>query len=244
MIAFMCLCGIIQTNIGLRKKTTWIVIVLMITTLIFRAYYILMLMFFITIHSYQFLLKPKSRLGKLSIVAVIFCIYLLFLTILRRFDPDIYKQFYYLRSIGRIDKYNTAIKPILSIIGSSDILLAVDSMIIMLRMMFPIELLFIKNSVSLFSNLLIVVYQIIVSFVIIKNTLMWSKISDNKKITLECFYAFLIMSAIFEPDFGSWMRHESVMLPIMLILADISQRRVSFRIGRISSHFNARRKMM
>ena len=34
------------------------------------------------------------------------------------------------------------------------------------------------------------------------------------------YYAFLLGSATFEPDFGSWIRHEAVLFPILLILMD------------------------
>ena len=41
---------------------------------------------------------------------------------------------------------------------------------------------------------------------------------DNRTIGLFLYLAFLLCSAAFEPDFGSWARHESVTLPILLLI--------------------------
>ena len=58
---------------------------------------------------------------------------------------------------------------------------------------------------------------------VIKVTLNYKKISDIRRISLYIYFAFLLGSATFEPDFGSWIRHEAVLFPILLILMDINK---------------------
>lgn len=42
--------------------------------------------------------------------------------------------------------------------------------------------------------------------------------SNTRTIALYLYLAYLLCSAMFEPDFGSWLRHESAALPIILLL--------------------------
>ena len=49
-------------------------------------------------------------------------------------------------------------------------------------------------------------------------------IKTNNKIKMYAIYlfvGFLFASATFEPDFGSWVRHEAVALPVIILMADL-----------------------
>ena len=41
---------------------------------------------------------------------------------------------------------------------------------------------------------------------------------DTRTIALYTYLAFLLCSAMFEPDFGSWLRHQSVAFPIIIYI--------------------------
>lgn len=43
-------------------------------------------------------------------------------------------------------------------------------------------------------------------------------VAQTRTIALYLYLAFLLCSAMFEPDFGSWLRHESVAIPIILMM--------------------------
>ena len=221
MMIFCGFCYAIRRHSSVNKKMFSLFILIILTTALFRAYYILMLMFLIILHMFFFVIKPQTTRGKSLILLAIVSGYLLFLIVAKYVDINIYNQLYYLKSDARANRFNTGITPLFLSIGSNDFFLVIDAILTTLRLMFPIELLFIKTTTGFVSTVIIFMYQLIVSVSVLKATVKWSDISDEKKIAIECFFAFLLMSAIFEPDFGSWMRHESVTLPILLIISDI-----------------------
>ena len=50
-----------------------------------------------------------------------------------------------------------------------------------------------------------------------------NKISVDRKIAIFIYMAFLMGSAAFEPDFGSWIRHEAVLFPIFMIVSGFNE---------------------
>lgn len=54
---------------------------------------------------------------------------------------------------------------------------------------------------------------------LIKTIRQYNSITSNRRIAVAIYLAFLLGSATFEPDFGSWVRHEAVLFPIYLIMA-------------------------
>ena len=75
------------------------------------------------------------------------------------------------------------------------------------RMAFPIELILISIKYIPF-----VVYQIYISVHLLK---MLKNISCENIILIATYLSFFMVSVIFEPDFGSWIRHESAMFLII-----------------------------
>ena len=78
--------------------------------------------------------------------------------------------------------------------------------------MFPFEL--IRGELYYY---LFLIYQLFITFKIFK--LISKEIKGRNTKTQQaalCIYCgFLLGSALFEPDFGSWVRHESVTFPIL-----------------------------
>ena len=50
---------------------------------------------------------------------------------------------------------------------------------------------------------------------------------ENQFLALSIFLGYFLASAIFEPDFGSWVRHESATFPVLHLLVMSSNQRVS-----------------
>lgn len=80
--------------------------------------------------------------------------------------------------------------------------------------MFPVELL-LKGKVT---YLFIVVYHFMLFKYLLKNFFRFNDLDHIQKCALFLYVAFWMCSASFEPDFGSWIRHEGVSFPIIILL--------------------------
>ena len=47
--------------------------------------------------------------------------------------------------------------------------------------------------------------------------------TKSQNLALYIYIAFILGSATFEPDFGSWVRHEAATFPILMIVTKIVQ---------------------
>ena len=81
-------------------------------------------------------------------------------------------------------------------------------------MMFPIELL--KGGIFYFPFL---AFQVLLIYYMYKNISKVHKISNNNVIALSVFIAFFMGSVLFEPDFGSFARHEAAAFPLIILFA-------------------------
>ena len=137
---------------------------------------------------------------------------MLLITFAEHFNQEAYDCFIY------FNQRVTMAKTDLSGIFHSNVLpiMALDYILLVVRMLFPIELLKFGPQYWLYA-----LYQIITSVMIIKALI---KIKSNDPIKMYALYiymGFLFASATFEPDFGSWVRHNAVTTPIILIISDL-----------------------
>lgn len=82
------------------------------------------------------------------------------------------------------------------------------------RMLVPLELILMGPKYAIFA-----IYQILITYILIKTIRQYNSITNSRRIAVAIYLAFLLGSATFEPDFGSWVRHEAVLFPIYLIMA-------------------------
>ena len=82
------------------------------------------------------------------------------------------------------------------------------------RMMIPIELLFKSPGYFPF-----VFYQVFILMYWIRAIKNIETINEHGFLALICFTSYIFGSFAFEPDFGSWVRHESASFPVFYILA-------------------------
>jgi hypothetical protein len=82
------------------------------------------------------------------------------------------------------------------------------------RVMVPVELL-----LKSIKYIPFIVYQIFITYQIIKSC---TKINDNSILWIITTISFMMISVIFEPDFGSFIRHESALILILLELTNIN----------------------
>lgn len=218
LIVYMVICSD-------KIKYTWIkcligIIIIYFSSILFREYFILMAIFVIYIYIISMILKKKNFSPKYYFIwMIIFSIVLVsfFLFIVSIVFPEEYTfimilrtDYYYIQMMeAGTDSLITSLVP-----GESLFIYMVNYIITYFRLLIPIELLFnIKIQYIPF-----VVYQLSFTYYYIKNISMMNIIDDKKFIALVFLTAYILVSAIMEPDFGSWVRHQTACFSLIIIL--------------------------
>lgn len=89
-----------------------------------------------------------------------------------------------------------------------------DYIINAVRMMMPVELLMKSPGYAPFF-----VYQIFILMYLFRTVKNLRQIDNKMVVVLSCFVAYFFGSVVFEPDFGSWVRHEATTFPVMQLMA-------------------------
>lgn len=187
----------------------------------FRTYYILMAAMAILMYFIFLWLRNRKKIGKFQIALVVILCFIgifVFFYASQYVSYDDYIDALNVRdgstgAIAEAGGANSAIYNPIEVNSNLGIFMF-DYVINSVRMMFPIELLFKSPGYAPF-----VVYQIFI-LIYVFNTIKNIKIIDREMIvTLSCFVAYFFGSVVFEPDFGSWVRHEATTFPILQLMA-------------------------
>lgn len=218
-------------SVSYLKKCILIVGVLLLCTFLARRYYALATMFFIfLVFTLGYLFRKNAR-KKLTNKQLTVYITLMSLTIcglhyvLMIFiggkDPETLLEL--IRVNNRSGVGTSEITPIFNANGGP--LFTAEYLIKIFRLLFPIELL-LKGKIT---YLFLIVNQLLLVLFMIRafkgmgekrNCTRPSQIRhiSTRNLALFTYIAFLLCSASFEPDFGSWVRHQGVAFPIMLLI--------------------------
>ncbi|MDD3416131.1 MAG: hypothetical protein PHY47_19385 [Lachnospiraceae bacterium] len=217
MLYFIWLfCMILNRKYSLIKKYIAAICILVFSALTFRLYYVLII-FFATETFLFFVLisRSKKKFGIKKIIFIVFVLVTTYYVLLRIFQsvlPSAFAELYRVRT-----RQSTAASDMRVIFHSNNLILfCVDYLLMLLRMLFPIELLRAGPKYMAY-----VLYQMLVSYGVIKAVQMHSNNSKTKNLALYIYLGFLLASGTFEPDFGSWVRHEAVVVPLLLIINDM-----------------------
>lgn len=203
------------------KKMFLVILVLLIETFTFRAYYGIMAMILCTMYLiYELFLKSK-KIDKKKIIKIIFLTLLFFFVeiyLVQIVSKENYNLILNSRYSVNIFRENSAdaktiIKDLLGVNKTYFIFIG-NYLINFIRLLFPIELIF-KG----FKYVLFIVYQLFISINLLKSC---KKINSLNFMWIIVALSYLIVSIIFEPDFGSFIRHESAIILILLEIMDIS----------------------
>lgn len=188
--------------------------VLILMGLYIRTYYFLLIIFsscFFLILNY----KKNNKIATLLVMTAIFTIiYLIVLIILNKYMP----QYYITMLKVATSEYELADSKIIPVFSDSNYLcVALNFFIKFFRLLIPIELLGMELKYIPY-----VFFQLIVTLYIVKNIINYKNLNLEEKIALSIFYGFILTSTSFEPDFGSWIRHEITCYPIMIIIMGLN----------------------
>ncbi len=208
---------LVSPQINNKNKFTYSIIIILFSALTYRTYYILIAFFSILIYFiHKLFLKNKIEIKPkhiLYILLIITLTYFIFLNVCKIFSPENYNELIRVRT--RISEATSDMRVILPGSQTNLILFCCDYLIMTIRMLFPIELIRFGPKYWFY-----VLYQIMISYYAIKALININKNNPVKNIALFIYLGFLLGSATFEPDFGSWVRHEAVTIPIILLFTD------------------------
>ncbi len=184
----------------------------------FRTYYILIALFMLGASwiCKTFILM-KDRLKLFDVVVVITALgvgYFLLLTVAKTAMPEEYSELIRVRT--RETEARTDISNWITNDDSNLVLFTLDYLIMLIRMMVPFELITFGPKYWPY-----VAYQVMITFYAVMALKNIKKNHKSKNVALYVYLGFLCGSATFEPDFGSWVRHEAAIAPVLFVLADM-----------------------
>lgn len=206
-------------------------LIILLSVTLFRTYYALIFIFagifclVVWTDKNTFRKSPKKKLSWKFILKVFLAMGLGYLILLRIFwsaSPGLFNRFRdaLLLASDATSSSNTYMENILSEHGNNIILITLEYMFAVLRMMFPVELVVLGPKYWFY-----ILYQIIVTLGMIKSVRNWNQNTVEQKIATALFVGFMFMSATFEVDFGAWIRHGAVTMPMVLIMMGICGRK-------------------
>ncbi|MCI9128030.1 MAG: hypothetical protein HFG28_12815 [Eubacterium sp.] len=202
-------------------------------SLSFRSYYILMAVMSIFLYVIFLWLRKRRKITKFIII---FTVFLCFAGIFAFFYASKFVAYDdYMDALNVRDGItstvkdagggaNSAIYNPITVNGNLGNFM-IDYVINSVRMMFPIELLVKSPGYAPFFF-----YQIFILYYLFRTLKNIRDIDNKMVVVLSCFVAYFFGSVVFEPDFGSWVRHEATTFPIMQLLAFHS---VSYKENRV-----------
>ena len=184
---------------------------------IYRSYYIIMSFFFVVIFiAFSIIRFKKKRLRwfqYLIVVVGLFAMVYVFLLSARSLYPKDYQDIMDARNYSNKQGQASAIEEPFEHNGNLNIFFE-DYMIDSVRIMFPFELVQIGAFYVPFFA-----FQVFMLFYTVRGIKYMDELDDKSFIGLCIFIAFFLGSVLFEPDFGSFVRHEAATFPIIILMA-------------------------
>ncbi|WP_143005260.1 hypothetical protein [Selenomonas ruminantium] len=193
--------------------------VIAIAALLFRLYYMLLVYFFLAAYVADRIMRNVSNrwVRMIAMWIMITCSYLAILYIVQQILPGYHDEMLRVRS-----RESDATTDIRLLFNSQELWLwGLDYMIMILRLLFPVELI-------LFGPKFLAFLGVQLTYTIAFLYAFWHKISVEgiERIAVLIYLAFVGMSATFEPDFGSWIRHECIIFPVLLIALGLNRQKM------------------
>lgn len=182
----------------------------------FREYYIMMAVMTLVLYLLFYFLKKIKNIRPIHIIiAIVLCYTLMFSFVYasQYVKPDQYKEVMKVRDEYANEEANTTIDNIWPVENNFGRFIG-NYIICSVRMMMPIELVW--KGIGYFPFFVYQVFLLIFWIRALKNL---KKLDDRVLLALTCFTAYLFGSFVFEPDFGSWLRHEASTFPIFFLMA-------------------------
>lgn len=198
------------------KKIFLCCLIFLYEAIYFRSYYFIVATFTLTLFTlYKYFSKKSIYIkNSLRFIFIVFLFFFIEIYAVKTISSNSYYSIINARSSVNQYRLNSidSVSIINDLLGknTSFILFIGNYFINFFRMLFPFELLFKGIRYWPF-----IIYQIYISINIIGIS---KNLNDKNIILFSMFFSFLIVLIIFEPDFGSFIKHEITTFPILLDL--------------------------
>lgn len=202
-----------------RIKIALTTLLLVIQSVFFRSYFILVAVYFLTLILYIGFKQNYTSIGIVGKLLVLLLCSTVALLLLKKYEPALFHYLTMCRDIlntGRLGgaEAKTIVLNVFPMRSASVPLFILNYATNSIRFLFPLEL--IRLSIYYIP---FIVYQLIVSVLVIKKLIAYCKDAclrlENQYLLLIFVVSYLLVSFIFEPDFGSFVRHECVLTPMI-----------------------------
>lgn len=183
----------------------------------FRIYYGIMALFIVNLYGIYMLFFKNRCLNIKNLIIFVLLSFLVFFVevfLIGIISSSSYDEIMYARSSvndlreGSMDAATMITEPFGD--NTNIFIFSINYIVDFIRMMFPLELL-LKNV----KYVVFVIYQLFITYNLIR---LWKRMQGNNKQVLLfiVIFSFEMMSVIFEPDFGSFVKHQSAMTLLFL----------------------------
>ena len=213
LLVYEILC---RPRLSVKKKYVLSVLAIIFASITFRAYYIMIAIYMAgSMVLMNAVIKKKMNILAMSLIFLLMAgtVYFIILNAARLAGLPEYDELVRVRSQARGFGV-TVIAP--SFRTDNLFYLSVNYVLVMIRMLFPVEL--IRLGVKYFPY---VFYKLLITVVFLSHLSHFKTNSQIMNLSLTVYIGFLCCSVAFEPDFGSWVRHESVVFPVFIIMSGI-----------------------
>jgi hypothetical protein len=218
---FLLLYFVVNSKVSITKKVITSASLLFIWGVVFRIYYIIIGAYTLLVYFLLLFCARKKYKAYSFILLAILGVFISF-SILYFFFPSEYVVIKNIRSSvnlyleGSMDAI-TIINDVIGINSSNPLFYIINFVLTLLRLMIPIEILFISPNPLYY---VFFIYQSVITIFIIKSykDVRENPDNGNRTVAIAIFIGFLLGSALFEPGYGSWIRHEAAAFPILLFL--------------------------
>ena len=220
---FVIIGAVLGSSRKKQVKIVFVSIILFAESILYRSYYILTALFFIAIsviipHIIKNEKQKISNFKKIFILAaLLFAALHIFLDVSQILLPDEYNELILIRHkltarrVGDSDAQTLIVNLIED--NGNHFLFVINYFINAIRIMLPIELL--PRGLYYFPFF---IFQILCTFSLLECIAKFNKLSENTRLAFYIMCAYYLVAFLFEPDFGSFVRHEAATFPVLYYL--------------------------
>lgn len=209
-----------KDNRNFKLSIILIFIVFYLESYLFRSYYILTACFVLILSMIlDITLNHKiSTKRKIALIIISMFVFLLvFLKLCEYIKPDDYKELMEIRNrltLNRVGGENSKTLIVNLIDDKGNVFVySINYIINAVRMMIPIELL-----TKGFYYYPFVAFQFISTFSLFRCIIRYNILNSSNKLALIVMISYYMVAFLFEPDFGSFVRHEAATIPLFIQL--------------------------
>lgn len=193
-----------------------IVIEAVLMIIFVRTYYTIFLLFFVALLCYFRFFKTvqKKWLFCIGIVITILITYVGTVLVLSNFYNDYYTKMINV-STQEYEQAESMIRPFT--LGTSIFDLTLNFITKFIRILFPFELIF-----SGIKYVPYIVLQLILSMMLLIKICVYKKLLYSEELIILLIISFVLTSSCFEPDYGSWLRHELSITPLFIVFMNFN----------------------